>query len=82
MMPTKDSLSSRDKRAKFIELANKRVTRVLKDLGLVANLANRRNYEYDEEQVRKIIKALQNELDSVKHSFTNESAGRGTSFEL
>jgi FKBP-type peptidyl-prolyl cis-trans isomerase (trigger factor) len=74
--------SSRDKRAKFVELANKRVNRALKDLGLVANLANRRNYEYDDEQVRKIIKALQSELEAVKHSFNIDSAGRGNNFEL
>ena len=72
----------RDKRAKFIELANKRVNRAMKDLALVANLANRRNYEYDEEQARKIIKALQGELDVVRHSFASESVGRGPGFEL
>ena len=50
-----DSQGSRNKRAKFVELANKRVTRALKDLELIANLSKRRNYEYDDEQVRKII---------------------------
>ena len=77
-----DPQGSRNKRAKFIELANKRVTRALKDLELIANLSNRRNYEYDDEQVRKIIKALQTELDSVKHSFTSDSTGRTSNFEL
>lgn len=82
MQQKNESLSSRDKRAKFIELANKRVNRALKDLGLVANLANRHNYEYDDEQVRKIVKALQNEIDLVKNSFNLDSAGRSNNFEL
>ena len=82
MVAKTDPKSSRNKRTKFIELANKRVPRALKDLELIANLSNRRNYEYDDEQVRKIIKALQTELDSVKHSFTSESTGRTVNFEL
>jgi hypothetical protein len=59
----------RDKRAKFIELANKRVNRALKDIQLIGNLANRQNYDFDDDQVRKIIRALQQELDVVKQSF-------------
>ena len=82
MAHTDESQSSRNKRAKFIELANKRVNRALKDLSLLANLANKRNYDYDDEQVKKIIKALQSELDAVKRSFNSEGAGKSTNFEL
>ena len=38
----------RDKAAKFVELANRRVNRAIRDLQLVSNLANRQNYEYTE----------------------------------
>ncbi len=62
--------TERDKRAKFLELANKRVNRAIKDLSLIANLANRKNYEYTEEEAKKILRALQNEVDHVKHNFT------------
>ncbi len=60
---------NRDKSEKFIELANRRVNRALKDLKLVANLSNRQNYEYTDEQAKKILKALQIEFDSLKQSF-------------
>lgn len=62
--------SDRDKRAKFLELANKRVNRAIKDLALIANLANRKNYEYTEDEAKKVIRALQAEVDHVKHNFT------------
>lgn len=62
-------MASRDKSSKFVELANRRVNKALKNLQLVANLANRQNYEFSEEQARKIVKALQSELDVVKQSF-------------
>lgn len=68
---------NRDKSAKFIELANKRVNRAIKDLKLIGNLSNRQNYEYTEEQARKIVKALQYEIDMVKQSFlSNEVDGQ------
>ncbi len=62
--------SDRNKRAKFLELANKRVNRAIKDLALIANLANRKNYEYTEDEAKKVIRALQAEVDHVKHNFT------------
>lgn len=70
-------MASRDKAAKFVELANKRVNKALKDIQLIGNLANRQNYDFTDEQARKIIRALQQEIDAVKHSFQNvDDAGR------
>lgn len=67
----------RDKGAKFIELANKRVNRAIKDIQLICNLANRQNYDFTDEQTKKIVRALQQEVDQVKHSFSsNEEVGR------
>ena len=57
----------KNKSDKFIELANKRVNKTLKDIQLVGNLANKQNYEYNEQQVKQILKALQHELDNVKN---------------
>ena len=70
-------MTARDKGAKFIELANKRVNRAIKDIQLIGNLANKQNYEFTDEQAKKIIRALQNEVDLVKQSFqSTEEAGR------
>lgn len=72
----------RDKSAKFVELANKRVNRALKDIKLISNLSNRQNYEFTEEQAKKIIKALQHEVDQVKHSFSAEDDYKENVFKL
>ena len=70
---------SRDKAGKFIELATKRVNRAIKDLKLVANLANKQNYEYSNDQAKKIVKALQQEIELVKQSFhTGENDSQST----
>jgi hypothetical protein len=77
-----EGLNARDKRAKFLELANKRVSRTLKDIGLVANLANRRNYDYTEEEARKIVKTLQARVDQVKRDFESGLQTSKNKFEL
>jgi len=70
-------MASRDKAAKFVELANKRVNKALKDIQLIGNLANRQNYEFTNEQAKKIVRALQQEVDVVKQSFQSvDEAGR------
>jgi len=73
---------ARDKSAKFIELANKRVNRAIKDIKLVANLANKQNYEYSDDQARKIVKALQHEIDLVKQSFVTGDEDNQVLFKL
>lgn len=64
----------RDRREKFIKLAEARVSRALKDLQLIGNLSNRSAYQYDDEDVKKIFRALQRELDTAKARF---GGGRG-----
>ena len=72
---------TRDKDAKFVELAEKRVNRTIKDLKLIRNLSNKNYYGYTEEQSKRIIRALQTELDAVKKSF-EESADKKQGFKL
>lgn len=72
----------RDKRGKFIELANNRVNRTIKDLRLIGNLSNKSAYEYTEEDVRKITKALQRELDAMHARFEGPGKGIDPDFSL
>lgn len=62
-----------DKRAKFVKLANNRVTRAIKDMRLIGNLANKSAYEYTEEDVRRITRALNKEIDGIRVRFGNYS---------
>lgn len=62
------------KRLKFKELAEKRMNRALDSIRLIGNLSNRQNYNYDEAEARKIIKALKNAVGDVERQFTQKSA--------
>lgn len=65
-----------------MELAVKRVTRTIKDMRLIGNLSNRSAYEYTEEDVRKIVKTLQKEIDGIKARFTGNGSGADADFSL
>jgi hypothetical protein len=72
----------RDKRGKFVELATNRVSRTIKDLRLIGNLSNRSAYEYTEDDVRKIVKTLQRELDVLKLRFAGGAQRSDGDFSL
>ena len=72
----------RNKRAKFVELVENRTNRAIKDVRLIGNLANRNAYEYSAEDVKKVFRALQRELDAAKARFTGDAGGRDSDFRL
>ena len=72
----------RDKRRKFVELAEARVNKTLKDLQLIGNLSNTAAYDFTDADVRKIFGALQKAIESAKGRFTKNSDGTGGEFRL
>ena len=75
-------MSTRDARARFIDLANKRVTKAIKDIRLVGNLSNRRSYTYTESDARKIVRVLQEELNVMKARFRGMDGEDGAIFSI
>ncbi len=72
----------RDKRQKFVSLAEARVNKTLKDIQLIGNLSNRSAYEFTDEDVRKIFVALQKELETAKGRFAKERESSIGEFKL
>jgi hypothetical protein len=69
------------KKAKFKELAEKRVNKALDSIRLVGNLSNRQTYSYEDAQVRKIVKALRDAVGEVESRFGSTSS-QGGEFKL
>lgn len=69
-------------RKKFVELAEKRVGRALKDMKLIGNLSNRSNYSYTAQDVKKIHAALKKALEEVKARFDSKGVSDDESFKL
>ncbi|RDD29369.1 hypothetical protein CR161_00845 [Prosthecochloris sp. ZM] len=72
----------RDKRKKFVDLAEARVNRAIKDLKLIGNLSNRSSYEFNDDDVKQIFEALQKELNVAKSRFSENGSGGSDSFRL
>lgn len=70
------------KRDKFVELANNRVNRAIKDIRLIGNLSNKSAYEFTDEDIRKIFKTLQRELESSRSRFSDSDGRSDADFRL
>ncbi len=79
---TQENPAKRNKRQKFVDIATRRVNGVIKEIRLIGNLSNRSAYEYTEEDVRKITKALQRELDVMRARFEGPGKGVDPDFSL
>ena len=65
-------MKSEDKPQKFQRLAKLRGERVLKDIQLLGNLSNRNNYEYSDQDVKKLFMLLESELKFTKSRFVSK----------
>lgn len=61
------------KRDKFIRLAESRVNSTLKEISLIGNLSNKSNYEYNKEDVEKIIRILKKSISDLESKFTSKN---------
>lgn len=70
------------KRQKFRDLAESRTNKALDAIGRIGNLSNRSIYEWDEGEVRKVIKALKDAVSEVEARFASPKGKVGAKFKL
>lgn len=58
------------RRERFKRLATSRTNAVLEKLRLIGNLSNKANYNYTEDDVRKMFSAIDKQLRSIKTKFS------------
>lgn len=68
-MSQNNKLYKRDKRTAFKELAEKRVNRILDMIRLLGNLSNRSNYDYTDDEIKKIFATITKKLEETKKLF-------------
>jgi len=62
------------KHDRFRRLAKLRGERALKDIHLLGNLSNRNNYEYTDNEVKKVFSAVEEELKIAKSKFLSKKS--------
>ncbi len=61
--------SVNEKRERFKRVAENRTNKIIEQIRLLGNCANRSNYEYTAEEVRKIFAAIEMELKTSKAKY-------------
>ena len=74
--------SGTTKREKFRYLAEKRTNRALEAIGRISNLSNKQIYEFEEAEVRKIVKALKDAVNEVESRFASPRGKSEARFKL
>ncbi|WP_191555006.1 hypothetical protein [Brevundimonas aurantiaca] len=70
------------KRTKFRELAESRTNKAIEAIARIGNLSNRQVYDFDEAEVRKVVKALRDAVSSVEARFEAPKSRGERSFKL
>ena len=79
--PTAET-GQRDKRGKFVELAEKRTKNAIRAIRTVSKLGNKAHYEYDETDVKKIASALSKEIEALRTKMSSTGAQETIDFSL
>ena len=60
-------MAKETKRERFVRIAEARTNRILDNLRLLGNCSSTSNYEYTEEDIKKIFGTLEKELKQTKN---------------
>ena len=67
-------MSEETKNERFRRLAESRGNRLIREISLLGNLANQKNYAYSEEEVQRLFQPIEKELEEARAFFNTEFA--------
>lgn len=65
-------MNQETKRERFVRIAESRTNKILEMMRLLGNCSSKSNYDYTDEDVKKIFTALEKELRNTKAKFSEE----------
>lgn len=71
------TLKSNIKRERFIKIVESRVNKILYNLDNLGKCSNKRNYEYSEQEVRKIFREIDRKVKETKLQFQGGAKTKG-----
>ena len=66
-------MADESKNKRFRRLAESRGNRLIREIMLLGNLSNQKNYSYSVEEVERLFTPIQRELDEVRSLFDAKS---------
>ncbi|HCL06022.1 MAG TPA: hypothetical protein DHW64_08695 [Chitinophagaceae bacterium] len=70
------------KKERFKNVAGRRVQKVLDDIESLAKCSNRSTYDYTDEEVRKMLRAINEKVTQLKIAFNSNSKSGKQTFEF
>lgn len=70
------------KRERFVRLAEARTNKILDMMKLLGNCSSKSNYEYTEEDVKKIFGAIEREMKNTRAKFSGSDIQKEDRFTL
>jgi hypothetical protein len=78
----KNSDKNEKKNERFKRVATARTNEVLRRLKILGNCSNRLLYDYSEEEIKKIFKAIEERTKEIKTKFFDQSRDKKDEFTL
>jgi hypothetical protein len=72
-----ENTSNNVKRERFIRVVESRVNKILYNLDNLGKCSNKRNYEYSDEEVRRMFREIERKVKETKLQFQDGSKSRG-----
>lgn len=69
---------NKDKRERFIRIAEARTNKIIKMIRLLSNCSNKSAYEYNDDDVKKIFATLERELKQARLKFGEDGKDKFT----
>jgi hypothetical protein len=66
------------RRKRFENVAGKRVQAIIEKITILGNCSNKNNYEYTEQDIRKMFNAIRTELKNSENRFSSELSKKGS----
>ena len=79
---SKDNLGKSAKRQKFVELAESRTINAIKAIRVIGKLGNKNAYQFDENDVKEIVRALNKEVEALKARMSTTGGKESVEFKL
>jgi hypothetical protein len=82
MLKKTDTKTAAMKREKFVTLAENRTINAIKAIRVIGKLGNKNAYQFDENDVNKIVRALNKEVDALKARMSATGGKESVDFKL
>jgi ribosomal protein L7/L12 len=82
MLDKASATAKAEKREKFVKLAENRTVNAIKAIRVIGKLGNKNAYQFDDSDVKKIVRALTKEVEALQARMSSSGGKESVDFKL